>query len=137
MKDGKYKFSEPIFYDGLAWNYLKYDPSSNKIDLHICLSSKMKEDSYVKYMNIVDTNVKPAIIEDNLYLYISNGEIMVKFSVMESSKYCMRRRYLLAEYNFVPMNMVSMRRVKMVRRMERVGNENWDMIVDYVNRLFL
>ena len=137
MKDRKYKFSEPLFYDALAWNYLKYDPNSNKIDLHICSTSKMKEDSYVQYMNIVDTNVKPAIIEDNLYLYVNNGEIMVKFSVMESSKYCMRRKYLLAEYNFVPMNMVSMRRVKLGRRMERVGNENWDMIVDYVNRLFL
>lgn len=136
FKNSRFKFTDPIFYDGLAWNYLKYDPFKKSIEAHIIVNYKENYDKYIAFMNIVDSKVIPDVIGDQLYLSLEDGKCIVKITIVEKKECFFTKKFIRANYKFSPTDIEETREIKLKNRVDVMGYEKWDIIANYLNRVF-
>lgn len=133
----RFKFTDPIFFDGVAWNYLKFDDFKNTIEAHIILNSKDRIenlDGYLAFMNIADKNVLVDLINDELVLSYDHGKCIVKLLVFEKKKFFFKRKYIRAIYKYSSRNIEHSVITKLKNPIQKVGNPKWDIIADYLNK---
>jgi len=136
FKHSKFKFTDPIFHDGQAWNYLKYDGHKKSIEAHIILDYRYDLNSYVAFLNIVDTDVISNFENNTLYLNFENGRCSVEISVIEKAGFFKKKKCLRSIFRFLPTGEVHTIETKMKHKVELVGDEKWDRIANFLNRVF-
>lgn len=132
----RFKFTDQLFFDGVAWNYLKYDGFKDIIEGHIIINHATSLDDYIAFMNIVHKNIETEIKDDILYMTYDNGSCVVSFQFKEKNRFFFRKKYIEATFRFIPRNIVHISKTKLKHKIELIGNEKWDMIANFMNRLF-
>jgi len=130
----RFKFTEPIFFDGVAWNYLKFDDFKNCIEAHIILNSNFNSDSYLSFFNIIDKNVIPTFEDDVLILIFDHGKCVVRLNVFEKKNWFSKKKYIRYHYKYIPRNIEHVGTTKMKYEIRKVGNPKWDQVADFLNR---
>ena len=130
----RFKFTEPIFFDGVAWNYLKFDDFKNCIEAHIILNSNFNSDSYLSFFNIIDKNVIPTFEDDVLILTFDHGKCVVRLNVFEKKHWFSKKKYIRYHYKYIPRNIEHVGTTKMKYEIRKVGNPKWDQVADFLNR---
>ena len=130
----RFKFTEPIFFDGVAWNYLKFDEFKNCIEAHIILNSNFNSDSYLSFFNIIDKNVIPTFEDDVLVLTFDHGKCVVRLNVFEKKNWFSKKKYIRYHYKYIPRNIEHVGTTKMKYEIRKVGNPKWDQIADFLNK---
>ncbi len=130
----RFIFTDPIFFDGVGWNYLKYDGFKNKIEDHVILEDRIDANSYLAYFNIMDKNVHPEVIDDCLILTLDNGKAIVRLTLMEKKFLFFKKRYIRSHYKFLPRDKDHIEKIKIRNEIRTCGNEKWDMIANFLNR---
>jgi len=130
----RFKFTEPIFFDGVAWNYLKFDDFKNCIEAHIILNSNFNSDSYLSFFNIIDKNVIPTFEDDVLVLTFDHGKCVVRLNVFEKKNWFSKKKYVRYHYKYIPRNIEHVGTTKMKYEIRKVGNPKWDQIADFLNK---
>jgi len=129
----KFIFTDALFYDGVAWNYLKYDKNTDKIDCHIILNDKTSYNGYISYLNIVDTNVIPEIDGNNLTLTFDNGNCIVNLSIIKRKKLFFTKKYVKSRFEYIPKNLVYYGEIKHKKKLPVINNPKWDIIANFLN----
>lgn len=130
----RFKFTEPIFFDGVAWNYLKFDDFKNCIEAHIILNSNFNSDSYLSFFNIIDKNVIPTFEDDVLVLTFDHGKCVVRLNVFEKKNWFSKKKYIRYHYKYIPRNIEHVGTTKMKYEIRKVGNPKWDHVADFLNK---
>ena len=130
----RFKFTEPIFFDGVAWNYLKFDDFKNCIEAHIILNNNFNSDSYLSFFNIIDKNVIPTFEDDVLILTFDHGKCVVRLNVFEKKHWFSKKKYIRYHYKYIPRNLEHVGITKMKYEIRKVGNPKWDQIADFLNK---
>ncbi len=130
----RFKFTEPIFFDGVAWNYLKFDDFKNCIEAHIILNSNFNSDSYLSFFNIIDKNVIPTFEDDVLVLTFDHGKCVVRLNVFEKKNWFSKKKYIRYHYKYIPRNIEHVGTTKMKYEIRKVGNPKWDQVADFLNK---
>lgn len=130
----RFKFTEPIFFDGVAWNYLKFDDFKNCIEAHIIINSNFNSDSYLSFFNIIDKNVIPTFEDDVLILTFDHGKCVVRLNVFEKKNWFSKKKYVRYHYKYIPRNIEHVGTTKMKYEIRKVGNPKWDQVADFLNR---
>ena len=131
----RFKFTDRLFFDGIAWNYLKYDGFKDCIEGHIILDHRTSLESYVAFMNIVHKNIEVEIKDDILYLSYDRGNCIVTFRFVEKTRFFFKKKYIEANFKFLPRNLEYVSKTKLKHRIDLTGNEKWDMIANFMNRI--
>lgn len=131
--ESRFKFTDPIFYDGEAWNYLKYDGFKNSIEAHIILNHRKTFDEYIAYLNIIDSNITSEINGDTLHIYFADGKSSAEIKIIEKRNFFRNRKYLRSIYRFNPTNLEIISETRVKNKTQLVGNEKWDRIANFIN----
>lgn len=118
-------FTGPLFYDGYSWNFLVYN--DNKVEVNQIIGPK-KEDPYNGF---IDRMVISSIIDNELYLYFDKS--LVILSIFEKKLCLFKRKYIKVKYKFIPTKYQHYCEIKIAKKLELVGEENWDTIAEFLN----
>ena len=132
----KFQFSEPLFYDGIAWNYIKYDPNHDKMEVNIMVNSKKIPESYLEFFNFLDKNVTVKVENDELHLEYDKGNCKVVITVEEKNRIFYRKKYLRSVYKYYPKNIEHIYLPVLKHKMILTGNKKWDILANFVNQIF-
>lgn len=132
----RFKFTEPLFYDGVAWNYLKYDHFLDKLEAHIVVNSEKIPESYLAFFNIINKNVSVSLENNELYLDFDNNRCKVIIKIEEKKNFFYKKKYLKSIYRYYPRNIEHTYIPKIKKRIELIGHEKWDIIANFINQIF-
>jgi len=123
-----YAISPPLFFDGEKWISLIYNPKIYTI----CIKPENKN-AMVKY----DDEFKVYITENKLFILYDKGKKVVQLEIIEE-KNCFHCKSNKLQSKFHDMEILDeIRGITTVkRRIDKVNNKYWDMIADFVNRIF-
>ncbi len=132
----RFKFTEPLFFDGVAWNYLKYDHYLDKLEAHIVVNSDKIPESYLAFFNIIDKNVMVSLQGNELHLDYDKNNCAVVITIEEKRGFFSRKKYIKSVYRYYPRKIEHIYIPKIKGKLELIGYEKWDTIANFINQIF-
>jgi len=133
-KSKNYK-TGPLFFDGVSWNFIYYDPNSKKIFFDYISSDESYENNYQCLMNMIGKQIIPDVIGDRLFLCIDNGKVIVEISIVKRYNCCFIDKNLRAKYTNYPNNLVVTSEVEVRSVLDMADQRDWDSIVEFINNV--
>ena len=130
----KSKFTDGIFYDGIAWNLLMYDANKNQIEFHYIINNNTNDDAYHQFVNLLNKNVRVELTNDCLYLFLDYDNCIIELFIEETKTCCFTSKKIISFYKYLPTNTQCIVRFKLSQKIDKVGNEDWDKIADFLNK---
>lgn len=132
-KDTRYIFTQPLFYDGVAWIYLKYDTISDKIDMHIVKDNRTKFYNYQEFINIVDSNARITLDDDTLIITYECERSIARLTKEIRKSCCKSEIIIKGEYHYLPGKFIKFHEVVLKTPIPKTNNNIWNQMADFLN----